>query len=139
MGWNAELYVGKKIAQVPNYSGGSTVSICMDGSEGTQEASISITYNYSELYYLVINQDLSDYLHGKTGRKTIPTLKLLVEKLGTEQYRRLICDTSRGEFFDPEKYVVEYWAPTMGNAGYIASVLLDWAQLHPEGIWSISK
>ena len=139
MGWNAELYVGKKIAQVPNYSGGSTVSICMDGSEGTQEASISITYNYSELYYLVINQNLSDYLHGKTGRKTIPTLKILVEKLGTSQYRRLKDGVTVNESLNPENYFVDYWIPTMGNAGYIASVLLDWAQLHPEGIWSISK
>ena len=136
MGWNAELYVGKKIAHVPYHNEGSIQSFGTDGSEGTQEASISITYNYSELYCLVINQDLSDYLHDKTGKETIPTLKLLVEKLGTEQYRRNVI---LNESLNPEKYVVEYWAPTMGNAGYIASILLDWAQLHPDGIWSTSK
>ena len=28
-----------------------------------------------------------------------------------------------------------YWKPTDGNAGYALSILLSWAQLHPQGVW----
>ena len=28
-----------------------------------------------------------------------------------------------------------YWKPTDGNAGFALSILLSWAQLHPQGVW----
>src|SRR4029077_6146288 len=32
----------------------------------------------------------------------------------------------------------DYWAPTDGNAGYAASILLGWAKQHPEATWRVS-
>ena len=29
-----------------------------------------------------------------------------------------------------------YWAPTEGNAGYALSILLGWARMHPDAVWS---
>lgn len=144
MGWDCSLEYPDQIAQVPRHSEGSIISIQTNGLQGTQDADISITYNYSELYHLVINQSLPDYLNGKKAKETIETLKTLVEKLGTKQYRRPRDDASPLRTHEDFKkmfdgYIVDYWAPTMGNAGHMAAVLLDWANLHPEAVWRVSK
>lgn len=145
MGWDCTLEYLDKVAQVPRHSEGSIISITVDGLEGTQDADISITYNYSELYHLVIGKSLGEYINGKKAKETIPTLKLLVEKLGTKQYtkNRDSCpkcsySVNVNTMFQDESRVQDYWCPTMGNAGHICAILLDWANLHPEAVWRCS-
>ncbi len=29
-----------------------------------------------------------------------------------------------------------YWAPTSGNAGYALNILLGWAKIHPDAVWT---
>lgn len=145
MGWDCILEYPDKIAQVPRHCEGSIITVQTNGLQGTQDADISITYNYSELYYLVLDQSLRDYLNAKKAKETIQTLKLLVNKLGTKQYKRNRDSCPRCNFsvnvktmFDEESRVQDYWCPTMGNAGHIAAILLDWATLHPEAVWRVS-
>jgi len=142
MGWDIDLVDENGLVQVPRQNAGSIISISSEGLVGTTEASMSITYNYSRLYRLVINESLKDYLRNKIAKDTIPTLKLLIEKLGTDQYKRprdnySYHGGSLKEMIDSQ--VVDYWAPTMGNAGSIAAILLDWAQLHPQAKWEIGS
>lgn len=143
MGWDVDLIDENGVVQVPKHSAGSIISIdAKTGEVGQSEASMLVTYNYSGLYYLAIGKSLPDFLDGKKAKDTIEILKLAVEKLGTNQYKRPRDNTS----FDAsnlkkhfDDYIIDYWAPTMGNAGHIASILLDWALLHPEAVWRISK
>ena len=140
MGWDATLQDENGVVYIPRQNEGSTLCISKNGLEGTTHASMLVTYNYSELYHLAINQSLPDFLHGKYAKDTIPILKKCVEKLGTKQYKRQRDDMQGLEnMSNPKAWIYDYWTPTMGNAGYIASVLLDWAQLHPNAKWEISK
>jgi len=131
------------VAQVPRHSAGSQIAIDVKtGIEGETDASMLITYNYSELYSLAIGESLPDFLEGKKAKNTVETLKLTVKKLGTKQYQRhrdgyRITNSSIKDMAD--SMIIDYWAPTMGNAGYVASILLDWALLHPEAVWRTSK
>jgi hypothetical protein len=82
--------------------------ICLGG---TQSAEMGVTYNYGKFF---------DFrgLDGLTGTESIPFLEEAVGKLGTKK------DDS-------------YWASTPGNAGHACSVLLAWAQLHPDARWCV--
>jgi hypothetical protein len=137
MGWDIDLVSDNGLVQVPNHNEGSIQSFGTNGSEGTQDATMAVTYNYSGLYRLVIDDGLKDYLRNKIAKDTINTLKLLVDKLGTDQYKRKKDGYDTFDF--KNGYEIDYWCPTMGNAGHIAAILLDWAQLHPEGKWEISS
>lgn len=79
---------------------------------GTTEAEIKITYNYYKFF------DFSA-LDGMTGRQSIPPLGEAVSHLGTER------DDN-------------YWKKTPGNCGYMCSILLAWAEQHPEAVWEVS-
>ncbi len=140
MGWDVTLIDENGTVHIPRQNAGSTICISKNGLEGTAEASMLVTYNYSELYHLAIDQSLPDFLHGKKAQDTIEILKKCVEKLGTKQYKRQ-RDEMQGvaNLSNPEAWIFDYWCPTMGNAGYITSILLDWAQLHPNAHWEISK
>jgi hypothetical protein len=83
---------------------------------GSEEADLYVTYNYSEIYRLV-NFHLRD-LEGCCGSDSVEILERVVEKLGTKRFE-------------------DYWAPTLGNAGYAASVLLSWARLYPDAVWKV--
>lgn len=85
---------------------------------GASIAEVSITSNYSEYYHEHIDEDDGiRHLYGKTGREAEPILREAIEELGTEQSE-------------------DYWERTPGNAGHMLSVLLDWAQQHPEATFS---
>jgi len=45
-------------------------------------------------------------------------LKRVVDKLGVKRFEN-------------------YWAPTPGNAGYAASILLRWAKQYPDYVWEV--
>lgn len=135
MGWDVDLIQDGEIVKVPKHAAGSILSVdAKTGEVGQTEASMLVTYNYSELYNLVIDESLPDFLEGKKAKDTVEKLKLIVKKLGTRQYKRSRDDARMGD-----DQIIDYWAPTMGNAGYIAMILLDWALLYPEAVWSISK
>ena len=137
MGWDVELVDENGVVSVPNHNEGSIQSCTVDGKTGTCDADIAITYNYSRLYHLVLGETLKEYLRDRKAEYTISGLKKIVEKLGTNRYKRL---KEGHDTFDFENgYEIDYWCPTPGNAGHIAALLLDWAQLHPEAKWEITS
>lgn len=98
---------------VPGHAEGGTHAL-----GGTDEAELNITYNYSQ-HFKALHAEGIRWLDGKTGEDTAPALAAAVQQLGTARDR-------------------DYWAPTPGNAGYALSILLDWAQLHPQAVWQVS-
>lgn len=79
---------------------------------GTNEATLNVTYNYCGHFSF-------KSLRGKTGAESIPLLQEAVARLGVDRDQ-------------------DYWAATSGNAGYACSILLAWAQEHPEGTWRVN-
>lgn len=143
MGWGVNLSDENGIVKVPRHSAGSNIVIDVEtGIEGQVEADMTVTYNYSPLYHLAVGKSLPDSLSQQKAKDTIPLLEEIVKKLGVKQYKRprddhppLRTNEDFKHMFDD--YIVDYWAPTMGNAGYTASILLEWAKLHPEAVWSV--
>jgi len=86
---------------------------------GTNDCELTVTYNYSPLFYEVFpNDEGLKWLYSKTGKESIPVLEKAVERLGTKR------DS-------------DYWKATMGNAGHSLSILLDWAREFPQGKWEL--
>lgn len=80
---------------------------------GTTDASISITYNYSKYFSETIDGKLGiRWLYGRQAYECFHTLRSAIKVLGT--YRD-----------------EDYWESTPGNAGYILSILLKWADQYP--------
>ena len=90
---------------------------------GSTEAELNVTYNYGECYHLVpIRYGVSfsiKFLDGMQAKNVIPILEHVVEVLGDKPYP-------------------DYWAPTPGNAGHAAAILLKWARLHPDATFEVS-
>ncbi len=86
---------------------------------GQHEASMSVTYNYSEHLYRVIpgGEGLRG-LHGRKASTTIPELATGIAQLLDNK--------------DPD-----YWKATEGNVRHALVVLLAWAIAHPNGIWDV--
>lgn len=100
-------------AQVELYQEGGTQVV-----GGTTEADLNVTYNYSEVTRLV-DFNFQDHLHGKKAKDTVELLEKVVFKLGDRPFK-------------------DYWAPTPGNAGHAAAILLRWAKQHPEHTWHVN-
>lgn len=109
MSWDIRL---EGAGDVESHTEGGTIAL-----GGSTEAILNVTYNYSEVTKLV-NFKFAD-LDGLKASETIPTLMRVVEVLGDRPNR-------------------DYWAPTPGNAGHAATVLLKWAKQYPDGIWRVS-
>jgi len=84
--------------------------------EGTTEAWLHITYNYSKYFEQVLGKGGIRGIYGKTGSETIPCLKQAIAALGD--------DVSE-----------DYWAATEGNAKKALVGLLAFAQMRPDGVW----
>jgi hypothetical protein len=83
---------------------------------GSTEASLNVTYNYSKFYYEHLDAELGiRWLYGKTGKDTELRLANAISALGVERS--------------------DYWTASPGNAGYALSILLKWAQQHPNAIF----
>ncbi len=82
-----------------------------------KEASLKVTYNYSECYCIVDGFNIRDLDRKKAG-DTIEILEKVIKVLGDKTYR-------------------DYWAPTPGNAGHAAAILLRWARKHPNATWEV--
>ena len=87
---------------------------------GSPEASMSVTYNYSEYYYDTIDKENGfRWLNGKTAKETIVRLENAITELGTE-------------------FSGDYWESTPGNAGKILQTLVKWAYELPDAVWGVS-
>ena len=116
MSWwvNLENDNGESL-KVSNHAEGGTY--CVDG---TDEASLNVTYNYSRYYYKHLDKENGlRALDGGTGKDWIERLKNAIKELGT-------------------KTSDDYWASTPGNAGHVLEVILVCAKEHPEGIWRVN-
>jgi len=84
---------------------------------GTTDAVIDITYNYSAYFVEHIDSGAGiRFLYGKRAFDCVDVLDNAVESLG-----KVVDD--------------DYWKPTPGNAGHVLSVLLEWANKHPNAIF----
>jgi len=86
---------------------------------GNPSAELNVTYNYGRCWRQHGWGNLADELDGKTVETTIPELRRMVDMLGTDR-------------------TDDYWAATDGNAGYALSILLSWAEQHPDATWRVS-
>ncbi len=85
---------------------------------GARELAISITYNYAQHFYNVIDGEQGiRWLYGKTGAETMPTLKNAIA---------ILANDANDD---------DYWDGTEGNAKRALCGLLAMAQMRPDGIW----
>ena len=113
MSYSISLLKDGKSVEVERHKEGGTYVM-----GGTIDAELSITYNYSEIYSLF---DFTiRYVNGKTAKDVIDKMQEVVDKLGTDKYKR------------------DYWAPTPGNAGYALLILLQWAKEYPDAVFNVS-
>ncbi len=84
---------------------------------GMDVADLNVTYNYSECYRLC-GFSIRD-LHERRAGDTVTMLEQVVAFLGDRPY------------------TADHWAPTPGNAGHAAAVLLAWARQHPDAVWEV--
>ena len=90
--------------------------------DGSKEASLNITWNYSTLYHCLFPEVPNTFggirsIYGMTGAESIPVLKKVINALGND-----VSD--------------DYWEPTEGNAKQALSMLLAFAQMRPDGVWA---
>ena len=99
--------------RVPHFQEGGTQTM-----GGSTEASLNITYNYSEHFLKALHPEGIRWLDGKTGEETKLNLIVAVARLGAKRDQ-------------------DYWAKTPGNAGHALSILYGWTMEHPDGIWQV--
>ena len=88
--------------------------------DGSTDASLNVTFNYSGFYYAHLNFDGGlRWLDKKPAHTTIDSLRSAILELGFNQD-------------------ADYWAVTPGNAGYALWILLAWATLHPDAKWLVT-
>lgn len=92
---------------------------------GITEMTLNVTFNYSAIINEKMKElgigdkhDYAYYLNGKTGAETIEPLKKIIASLKDD------ADEN-------------YWKATEGNAKRVLCGLLAFAQLRPDGIWSV--
>lgn len=112
MSYDVGLCQDGKAVNVDRFAEGGTQVL-----DGSTEAVLNITYNYAPFFYQFLDEKEGlRSLYGKTGREAIAPLESAIEKLGVDRHPN-------------------YWEATPGNAGYALSVLLGWAQQHPDAIF----
>jgi len=74
-------------------------------------AEMNVTSNYAKHFDFRM-------LDGKFGSQTIVQMENAVKDLGTRIHR-------------------DYQNPTPGNVGYVVDILLQWAEVHPDGVWRV--
>jgi len=115
--WVSLRDAGGEVCTVPKFEDGGTKV-----AGGSEEAELNVTYNYGEVYRLVpkfLGFEFSiGFLNNRKALYTIAYLEHVVEVLGDKTYP-------------------DYWAPTPGNAGHAAAILLKWARLHPDATFEV--
>lgn len=109
MGYDMKL-MGEdgEVVQVERHSEGGVHPI-----DGTTNAEISITYNYSKFYYDFLDEERGiRWIYDRPAGGCVDRMKSAIAVLGTYQDD-------------------DYWKSTPGNAGHILHVLAGWAKQHP--------
>lgn len=115
MSWWVSLRENGEYVKVPLHREGGTYAL-----EGSDEAELNITYNYSQHFHETIDSEIGiRWLNKKQAAQVIRVLEIAIFALGTEK--------------DPD-----YWKTTKGNAGYSLSILLEWAKSNPNAIFEVS-
>lgn len=83
---------------------------------GTNEASLNITWNYSEFFYKTLGKNGVRTIYGMTGAESIPILQKAADQLKDDVDE-------------------DYWKATEGNAKQALKQLIVLARLRPDGIW----
>lgn len=106
--------VSKEVIKVDNkhFMQGATYQL-----GGSDELSLSVTYNYSELYYALAKDGIRT-IDRMTGLESIPVLTKIIDSLKDN-----VSDN--------------YYKATEGNAKRAAVQLRTMAQMRPDGIWEI--
>lgn len=89
--------------------------------DGTSEAWLNITYNYSKFYYEVEPEKGIRSIYGMTGAESIPVLQNMIDQI-TKKYPN--AETSKN-----------YWNATPGNAIKPLHQLIAMAKMRPDGVW----
>lgn len=118
MSWDVTLVnaVDKKPIEIDynHYIRGGTYC-----AEGTNELTLNITYNYSPIFYKVIDKEKGlRWLNNKTALETLPVLESACAQLNN--------DTNE-----------DYWKPTEGNAKQALISLITFAKMRPDAIWQV--
>lgn len=119
MSWSFDLCdpVTKKVlsTEKKHFMHGATV--CVGGDTAM---TLDITYNYSDIINKVIGHGVgfAELFVGKTGAESIPILKDGISKLSDD-----VDD--------------DYWKATEGNVKRALSMLLAFAEMRPDGVWSV--
>ncbi|WP_238532829.1 hypothetical protein [Halalkalicoccus jeotgali] len=112
MGYSVELRDGEEAVGAPRHTEGGSYAL-----SGVTKAKMSVTFNYSEFFEEALDEEEGlRWLNDKRAGDTEARLREAVDVLGTEQSD-------------------DYWEATAGNAGHALSILLAWAQQHPDAEW----
>lgn len=84
---------------------------------GSNEAHISITFNYWNHFVKVLGEEGIRTIYGMSSKQSIPLLTECIEKL-------------------EDSHSNSYWEPTEGNARKALISLRELARLYPDGIWA---
>ena len=84
--------------------------------DGTDEAWLNITYNYSNHFKQMFGEAGIRTIYGMTATESIPLIEEAIKKLGNDINS-------------------DYWKSTEGNAKFALSQLLALAYMAPNGIW----
>lgn len=84
-----------------------------------EEATLSITYNYSWFYRWFLDKEEGlRWLDGKTAGECASKLEGAIDSLGAQRHKN-------------------YWVNAPGNAGYTLNILLQWANEHPNAKFKV--
>lgn len=83
---------------------------------GTPEASLNVTWNYSEHYRMAFGDDGIRTIYGMTGAESAPVMQSAADQLKDD-----VSD--------------DYWEATEGNAKAAILQLIALARLRPDGVW----
>ena len=122
MGYDIELVdEAGELLPVPPHSAGSMLKMDSKMEKVIPEdlSEITITYNYAEPLHTFFEFSFR-HLDGNQAKHFLDTLKDIVDKFGTTKYDR------------------DYWAPTLGNIGYVCNILLSWSEMYPDAWWKVT-
>jgi hypothetical protein len=83
---------------------------------GSNQAHISISYNYAKFFVSVLGENGIRTLYGMSSKESIPLLTQCID--------RLVGGPSGN-----------YWEPSEGNARQALILLRELAMVYPDGIW----
>ncbi len=85
---------------------------------GNNLAELNVPYNYHDSYKWLDKKEGIRWLDGRMADSTTERLEMAVLLLGSDRDR-------------------DIWKDTPGNAGFMLSILLKWANKHPDAIWKV--